>query len=190
MPMAEEVLAEAGCGWQDIDLFACGTGPGQFTGVRISVAAARGLALATAKPSIGVTHFEVLHAWACGRCLASVEAPRGMAYVQPFDKDGPTGPARLIDPDAPPRDLQQETGMHVVGFAASRIAVHFEASSDNFAIHEGRFLEFEEEDFCHLFAQVAVQKFHRGVPRSRPTPLYVRAPDAAPPRHAPPAIVP
>ena len=55
MPMLEELLAEAGIAWRIFAPLAVGTGPGNFTGVRISVAAARGLALGLGIPAIGVT---------------------------------------------------------------------------------------------------------------------------------------
>ncbi|MFP4451570.1 MAG: tRNA (adenosine(37)-N6)-threonylcarbamoyltransferase complex dimerization subunit type 1 TsaB, partial [Rhodosalinus sp.] len=61
MPMLEEMLAEAGVGWSDLDVLGVGTGPGNFTGLRIAVAAARGLALALDVPAVGVSGFEVIH---------------------------------------------------------------------------------------------------------------------------------
>ena len=45
MPLLEEVLASAGVSWSDLDAIGVGIGPGNFTGIRISVSAARGLAL-------------------------------------------------------------------------------------------------------------------------------------------------
>ena len=50
VPMLEEMLAEAGLGWRDLDALGVCTGPGNFTGIRISVSAARGLALALDVP--------------------------------------------------------------------------------------------------------------------------------------------
>ena len=53
MPMLEEVLAAQGLTWADLDAIGVGTGPGNFTGIRISVAAARGLALGLGIPAVG-----------------------------------------------------------------------------------------------------------------------------------------
>ena len=60
MPLLEDVLAEGGVRWRDMAALAVLTGPGNFTGIRISVAAARGLAMALGVPAIGVTAFEAL----------------------------------------------------------------------------------------------------------------------------------
>jgi tRNA threonylcarbamoyl adenosine modification protein YeaZ len=88
MPLLEEVLAEAGIGWRDLSTLAVGTGPGNFTGVRIAVAAARGLALALGMPAVGVTRLEAL-AHGLPRPLRVIEdARRGMVYVQDFPATG------------------------------------------------------------------------------------------------------
>ena len=60
LPMLEEMLAEAGADWRDLDGIGVVTGPGNFTGVRLAVAAARGLALALGIPAVGVSVFEAL----------------------------------------------------------------------------------------------------------------------------------
>jgi tRNA threonylcarbamoyladenosine biosynthesis protein TsaB len=95
MPLLEEVLAEAGLHWPDLRAIAVGTGPGNFTGVRIAVAAARGLALGLGIPAVGVTRLEAL-AEGLPRPLTVVEdARRGEVYVQSFSETD-AGPASLF----------------------------------------------------------------------------------------------
>ena len=55
-----DILAEAGLGWQELTALGVGTGPGNFTGIRIATAMARGLALGLGIPAIGVTRFEAM----------------------------------------------------------------------------------------------------------------------------------
>lgn len=60
MAALNETLAEAGVEWPDLTAIGVGTGPGNFTGIRISISAARGLALGLGIPAIGVSRFEAL----------------------------------------------------------------------------------------------------------------------------------
>ncbi len=81
MPLLEEVLAQGGLTWRDLAALGVGVGPGNFTGIRISVAAARGLALGLAIPAIGVSRFEALAL--DGPALpVLVAAPRGQGWVK------------------------------------------------------------------------------------------------------------
>ncbi len=95
IPLLQDLLAEAGLDWPEVTALAVGTGPGNFTGVRIAVAAARGLALALAVPAIGVTRLEALAEGLPRPVTVAEDARRGEAYVQHFDLAGP-GPARLL----------------------------------------------------------------------------------------------
>lgn len=91
VPMLEDTLAEGGVGWRDLRKLAVGTGPGNFTGVRISVATARGLSLALGIPAVGVTRLEALAEDLPRPCRVIEDARGGFLYVQEF----PDGVARL-----------------------------------------------------------------------------------------------
>lgn len=60
MPMVQEALQHSDMTMQDVSLFACVVGPGSFTGVRIGVAAVKGMAMATGKPCVAVNALEAL----------------------------------------------------------------------------------------------------------------------------------
>jgi tRNA threonylcarbamoyladenosine biosynthesis protein TsaB len=91
LPMAVEALRQAGLTPQDLDAIAITRGPGAFTGLRIGLAAARGLALALGIPCIGVTTLEALAHGVSSQdrhdktILAAVESKREDLYVQTFD---------------------------------------------------------------------------------------------------------
>ena len=90
-PMIEELLAEAKLTYHDLNAFAVTTGPGSFTGVRIGIAAAKGLRLATKLPVIGVTGLEVIargvpqQHYPIGVIL---DARREQVFAQVFSADG------------------------------------------------------------------------------------------------------
>ncbi|WP_170333411.1 tRNA (adenosine(37)-N6)-threonylcarbamoyltransferase complex dimerization subunit type 1 TsaB [Ruegeria arenilitoris] len=79
MPLLEEVLAEAGSTWRDLTAIGVGIGPGNFTGIRISVSAARGLALGLGIPAVGVSGFDALAE--VGDGLPAIHAPREQVYI-------------------------------------------------------------------------------------------------------------
>ena len=82
VPMLDALLADASLGWDDISAVAVGVGPGNFTGIRIAVALARGLALGLQVPAIGVTGFEAMAPAAKHPFWAVIDAPRDQTYVQ------------------------------------------------------------------------------------------------------------
>ena len=86
MDLLHDVLEAGGCGWRDLAAVAVGTGPGNFTGLRIAVAAARGLALGLGIPAVGVSAFEIrleqARHDAAGRDVVVLPAPRGGLYLQ------------------------------------------------------------------------------------------------------------
>jgi tRNA threonylcarbamoyladenosine biosynthesis protein TsaB len=89
LPWAEALLAETGVARSAIDAIAVGRGPGAFTGVRLGVALAQGIALALARPVVPVSTLAAL-AWPASgdRILAAIDARMGEVYLGAFVRDG------------------------------------------------------------------------------------------------------
>ena len=167
MPLLEDVLAKGGATWAELAAIGVGTGPGNFTGIRISVAAARGLALGLGCPAIGVNGFDALAHGACDLpALCAVVAPRDHLYLGP---DGDL-PARLVP----------------VGDAADRTVI---CATDTAAMSAaGVRVVAPAYSIAEATARVAMTRIGQDV--SRRVPLYIRPADAAPSREAAPVILP
>lgn len=85
LPMVQQVLAESGLALNQLDALAFGRGPGSFTGVRIGIGIAQGLALGADLPMLGISTLQTMAqgAWrVCGaeRVLAAIDARMGEVY--------------------------------------------------------------------------------------------------------------
>lgn len=195
-PLIEEVMAETGAVWEEIDAIAVGTGPGNFTGIRIAVSAARGLALSLNIPAIGVSGFAALRGSRlfsdAGPMIVSLPSTRRGADVmlQFFQNGAPMGdPVELaifgqgtIDPS-------------FQGFPDCAPVLGFEAAAVDFALQNDEggatYLEFGETySLTAQIAHVAALEIARGDDFPRPSPVYIRPPDAAPPSDPAPVILP
>ncbi|GAB5507288.1 MAG: tRNA (adenosine(37)-N6)-threonylcarbamoyltransferase complex dimerization subunit type 1 TsaB [Rhizobiaceae bacterium] len=126
MSTIDEALAAANSAYADLGLIAVSVGPGSFTGIRVGVAAARGLALALGIPSVGITTLDAMAAearrkFAGKSVLAAIDARRDQLYVASYDASGKRsyGPAIAT--------LEEAAGMltadmALVGSAATMIA--------------------------------------------------------------------
>ena len=105
---ADELLGEAGLEQGDITHVAVGTGPGSFTGIRIGLAAARGLSFSLGVPVAGVSTLDALSAGAPG-AVPVIDARRREVFVL------------LAEPRVlPPSDLALAPGTTCVGDGAVR----------------------------------------------------------------------
>ena len=93
MPLLQEVLNEADVTWQDLTAIGVGTGPGNFTGIRIAVSAARGLALGLGIRAVGVSGCQARSLLdPTGVC--AIPAPRDQVYL--CDRNDPGAIPKLM----------------------------------------------------------------------------------------------
>lgn len=177
MPMIAEAMAAAGVAAGDIDRFAVTVGPGTFTGVRVGIAAVRGLALALGKPAVGISTLAALVATArvrgiAGPLLVALDARRGAVYTQSFAGDDSPRSEPVAAPAAEvvaalPKDIVQAFGCGAPACAEAAPA--------------GRPLTVVGVDSAPRIEAVA--RLACDPPPTPPVPLYLRPPDAKP-QHA------
>lgn len=180
MPAITRIMASAGETYAALDRVAVTAGPGSFTGVRVGLAAARGLGLAAGKPVIGVLSTEVLAASvpraersdANVRVLAAIDTKRGDLYVQLFDHAlRPVNDVRAIAPEA--LAAWMEPGPVVVVGDAAAIAVAALGPRARLSVAPAL-------PDAGVLAQLAAE---RAPVAGGPLPVYVRPPDAVVPQH-------
>ena len=102
MPMVEDMLRNADLTLSDCDVIAVANGPGSFTGIRIGIAAAKGLAFAAEKPMAGISTLEAM-AMNCiataGLIVCAMDARRQQVYNGLFLSDG--NRLTRLSPDRP-----------------------------------------------------------------------------------------
>ncbi len=193
LPMVEAVRTEAGLEYRELDLLAVTVGPGLFIGLRIGLAAARGLALAAKLPLVGITTLEAIAAAAVDAGTAAdrpiyvaIDARGGEFYGQAFAPDlaplGAPGRPRLADvrDRLPPRAI-------VVGSAArlieSQLADPGTGPEADAGVGHDQGYRFRDQPADPDAAVVARIAARRGRPKDRAGPvgpLYLRDPDATP----------
>ena len=173
--MVRAALAEARLCAGDLDRIAVTTGPGSFTGVRVGIAAARGLALVTGCPAAGIGTLAVLaeHArsFAGARpVLAVLDARRGEVYAQSFDRHGvPIGPPEVASAELIAERVDQKTLL--AGAGADRILAEIGSFDEARVVHR---------DAAPDIGALLRLGRHAPAPAVPPRPLYLRPPDAKP----------
>jgi len=171
LPAAAELLARAGAGWRDLALIGVGTGPGNFTGLRIAVAAARGLALGLDVPAVGVGRLEALAEGQAPPLIVAAAAGRGTAALALATAGSVAAPVLLAEGEVPAE--WRGSGLAVAGDGAA------ELSRLTGGPHRA-----PARPLAHAIAAVALRR--RAAPGPRPAPLYLRAADARPMASPPP----
>lgn len=167
--LVEDVLAEAGCSFGDLERLGVVTGPGSFTGVRVGVAFARGLALALDIPCIGVTALEAaLPDGQQGSAIVLLPAKRRPPDITYWAQRFRTGAATHAAEELGLAELSREleahphfvygTGLEALSHTLPSIAVH------------------AAEPSAARTAAIAAQA---DPDTASSSPVYVRGPDAA-----------
>ncbi len=156
----DELLSAAGLRMRDIERIVVGRGPGSFTGVRVGLASALGLAAGLAQTPVGVITTSALRHAAGPRAVAVIDARRGEVFVEgPELELQACTPSQLVD--------LLPAGTLLVGDGAARYRASFAAMSVP-----------DDDSALHVPAAASLAALSSG--GGAAAPLYVRAPDAVP----------
>ncbi|NIG87604.1 tRNA (adenosine(37)-N6)-threonylcarbamoyltransferase complex dimerization subunit type 1 TsaB [Serratia symbiotica] len=119
LPMVQQVLADGGLVLSQLDVLAFGRGPGSFTGVRIGIGIAQGLALGADLPMLGISTLQTMAqgAWRVShaeRVLAAIDARMGEVYWGQFERqqDGRWHESEGEGVISPAQALERAHGLH------------------------------------------------------------------------------
>ena len=182
LPMVEAAMRKAALPPSALDLVGTTVGPGSFTGVRVGLAAARGIAFSTGALLIGVTGFEAVAAGLARSgddlrarfLLIALESRREELYIQLFDlAGGSLGEPAAVLPIALGEVVERAIGeapLLVAGDAAHRAALALSRHLRTTVIEDSA------SDAVGL-ARVALHQWRRSGRGNQPRPLYLHAPE-------------
>jgi len=177
MPLIARVMIRAGIEFGDLDRIAVTTGPGSFTGLRVGISAARGIALAAGKSAIGLSTLAGLAAPLIAdddntQVVAAIDARHDNIYLQVFGVNGRTlvGPRTATVRDA--ARAATTAPARLVGSAAKKLAAAWPKGAEPPLLVEQR----GAPDIDWIARLGAAAADAHGPPK----PLYLRAPDAQP----------
>lgn len=181
LPMVVAVMT--GVPWPCLDAVAVSVGPGSFTGIRVGLAAARGIGLALGIPVVGVTTFEAVARAAAPapapgrRLLAVVESKRREIYVQLLDqRQRPLAEPKALTPE----DIARYVGpgpIDVAGDGAARVAAALASAGLDASL-----ASVPATPDAARVAEAAFERLRAEGPPAHPArPLYLRPPDVTVP---------
>jgi tRNA threonylcarbamoyladenosine biosynthesis protein TsaB len=177
MPLIARVMIRAGTEFGDLDRIAVTTGPGSFTGLRVGISAARGIALAAGKSAIGLSTLAGFAAPLIAdddstQVVAAIDARHDHIYLQVFGVNGRTlvGPRTATVRDAARAAMTAPA--RIIGSAAKKLAAAWPKGAEPPLLVEQRGAP--DIDWIARLGAAAAEA------HGPPKPLYLRAPDAQP----------
>ena len=177
MPLIARVMDQAGIEFASLDRIAVTTGPGSFTGLRVGISAARGIALAAGKPAVGLSTlagFAAPHIAQDDRSavVAAIDARHEHVYLQVFGPGGKTVVAPRIAPLREAMRAATASPARIVGSGAELIVALWPNGEPPPVLIE----QLDAPDIGWI-ARLGAAAAEGQAP---PKPLYLRAPDAQP----------
>jgi tRNA threonylcarbamoyladenosine biosynthesis protein TsaB len=134
MPLIARVIRQAGIAFAALDRIAVTTGPGSFTGLRVGLSAARGLALAAHKPVVGLSTLTAYAAPVVGQnaaqaVLSAIDARHDHVYFQVVSGDGGSLMRPRVAPVEEALGAARFGAVHLVGNAAKILADRWPADA-------------------------------------------------------------
>jgi tRNA threonylcarbamoyl adenosine modification protein YeaZ len=176
MPLIGRVMHAAKLEFSDLDRIAVTVGPGSFTGLRVGIAAARGIALAAAKPAIGLSTLSAYAAPLIAKddkvpVVVAIDARHDQVYLQIFGSGGRTVIAPRVAPIEEAVRAANLGAVRIVGSAAEQIAAVWPADQPQPSLVEAR--PAADIDWVARLGAASVGS-------APPKPLYLKAADAHP----------
>lgn len=180
MPMIAAVLEEGNLGYDELEAVAVTIGPGTFTGLRVGLSAARGIALARSLPIIGVTTLEAIAEPVIYDrdevIVSAFDARRGEVYMQVFSTELKPLSAPMLVPLEEAHEHLPKERMVGVGTAAALIDDLMRDHHRAFRLADA--LPQPDALSVARIAQRRLKESGAAAFREAPAPLYLRAPDA------------
>ena len=177
IPLIARVMKASGLAFADLDRIVVTTGPGSFTGLRVGIAAARGLGLAIKIPVVGVSTLSAYAAPYLGTdnkypVIAAIDARHAHVYLEVFTASGRTLLAPRLAPLSEAVHAASEAPARIVGSAAQAVADGLPAAGPAPVTVDNS--DAPDIDWIAQIGAVVPQT------TAPPKPLYLRAPDAQP----------
>jgi tRNA threonylcarbamoyladenosine biosynthesis protein TsaB len=174
--MIQQILREAGVGFGDLKGVAVTTGPGSFTGLRIGLAAAHGIALAQTIPAVGISSFRAFREAAPNNhrdYYVIIESRRAELYWQVFDDySGPiSDPTYNTAEEIAEMARDKEKEILILGDGCA----HLRHLLPNY-----QFLDQSPGPSPLVVAQLGATDIIYSPPSGLPQPVYIRPADAKP----------
>ena len=168
-PLCEKILTLANISWRKLDAIGVCIGPGNFTGVRVGVSAARGLSLSLEIPAIGISRLEAMALDSKSKASVIMDARQDKIYIQDFFESNALNKPKIIN----------------IQNADFSIDAIINADDKNIDLFKN--VNVPKCTLPNAIARLAINRI--GSENSRPAPMYLQEPNADLPKEQPPKLI-